>query len=130
MSRFQVWYNNIQFREYILGVKFEKIKIKEENSSPNSEESESMPVLKFESSECLGANLQMMFTLMKESVRKSIDPNFFIRAIGLDENMQQVSDLDLDLLAPPIFLTNLFAHQPTRTRKSSASSSSPPFRAA
>ena len=50
-----------------------------------------MPVLKFESNECLGANLQMMFTLMKESVRKSIDPNFFIRAIGLDENMQQVS---------------------------------------
>ena len=49
-----------------------------------------MPSLKFESNECLGANLQMMFTLMKESVRKSIDPNFFIRAIGLDENMQQV----------------------------------------
>jgi hypothetical protein len=36
-----------------------------------------------------------MFTLMKESIRKSIDPNFFIKFCGLDENMQQVSKIQL-----------------------------------
>jgi hypothetical protein len=52
---------------------------------------DALPLLKLKNSnECLAANLQLIFTLMKESIRKSIDPNFFIKALGLDENMQQV----------------------------------------
>ena len=49
-----------------------------------------MPSLKIKQTDCVATNLQLIFTLMKESIRKSIDPNFFIKALGLDENMQQV----------------------------------------
>lgn len=40
--------------------------------------------------ECLATNLQLLFTLMKETVRKSINPEFFVKAIGLDASEQQV----------------------------------------
>lgn len=88
------------FREHILQAKFEKIRLRDDESTDDS--SDAMPSLNVEYNECLGANLQMMFALMKESVRKSIDPNFFIRAIGLDENMQQVLiDLLLSFFCNP-----------------------------
>jgi hypothetical protein len=35
-------------------------------------------------------NLQLIFTLMKETIRKSIDPGFFVKTMGLDETIQQV----------------------------------------
>lgn len=53
--------------------------------------SRKMREFRIESNECMATNLQLMFTLMKETVRKSIDPSFFIKALGLDENIQQVS---------------------------------------
>lgn len=46
---------------------------------------------KVKPSECLATNLQLVFTLMKESIRKSINPGFFIKAIGLDATEQQVN---------------------------------------
>ncbi len=51
---------------------------------------EKLPDLKFNPSNSITFNLQLIFNLLKESIRKSIDPNFFIKALGLDENMQQV----------------------------------------
>jgi hypothetical protein len=60
-------------------------------AAANGDDSEAIPELKITSIECLGANLQLMFTLMKESIRRSIDPSFLIKAIGLDKNIQQVS---------------------------------------
>jgi hypothetical protein len=62
----------------------------ENNKNIASSEVEEIPEFKINSIECLGANLQLMFTLMKESIRKSIDPSFLIKAIGLDKNIQQV----------------------------------------
>jgi len=90
----QVWYNNVIFREYILQAPFETSPselVESENGSV--EFTESMPVLKLKATDCIGKSLQIVFTFMKESRRKSIDPNFFIKALGLDENMQQVSEL-------------------------------------
>jgi len=52
---------------------------------------DNMPTLKLKVTNCIGKSLQILFALMKESKRRSIDPNFFIKALGLDENMQQVS---------------------------------------
>lgn len=63
----------------------------------SSEVSEKMPVLNLRTPDSIGKSLQIVFALMKESVRKSIDPNFFIKALGLDENMQQVSKLKFAL---------------------------------
>jgi hypothetical protein len=53
--------------------------------------------LKISASDCIATNLQFMFTLMKETIRKSIDPNFFIKFCGLDENMQQVKNNSTEL---------------------------------
>ena len=66
-------------------MEFEKVELNQK-----SIESENLPEFEIKPVECLGANLQLMFTLMKESIRKSIDPSFLIHAIGLDQNIQQV----------------------------------------
>lgn len=55
--------------------------------SPTSEDDLEFRV---KSHECLATNLQLLFTLMKETVRKSINPAFFVKAIGLDTSEQQV----------------------------------------
>ena len=64
------------------------------NGLPHSQSqtAEILPEFQIKPIECLGTNLQLTFTLMKESIRRSIDPSFFIKAIGLDENIQQVSN--------------------------------------
>jgi hypothetical protein len=87
-----VWFNNIIFREYILQIPFEKLsQIKSEDKIKNEVESliDEIPNFQVEHT-CIAVNSQLMFSLMKESIRKSLDPNFFIKALGLDENMQQV----------------------------------------
>lgn len=82
----QVWYNNVIFREYILQAPFEKINAEYSKETPSDD---TLPQLNLKSIDCIGKSLQIVFTLMKESQRKSIDPNFFIKTLGLDENMQQ-----------------------------------------
>lgn len=57
------------------------------SSSPPS--SQSIPEFVIEPLECLGASFQLIFTLMKETIRKSIDTSFFIQSIGLDQHVQQ-----------------------------------------
>lgn len=92
----QVWYNNVIFREYILQAPFEKVLDREggeqveQEQGATADEMEKVPAFKLKPIDCIGKCLQIVFTLMKESTRKSIDPNFFIKALGLDENMQQV----------------------------------------
>ncbi|CAF0845967.1 unnamed protein product, partial [Brachionus calyciflorus] len=86
----QVWFNNVFFRESILGLKFQKVDLEEDYVEKNlTNTSDKLPELKLKSNDCLATNLQMIFTLMKDTVRKSIDPGFFVKALGLDENMQQ-----------------------------------------
>lgn len=67
------------------------IQIEDSSKEKSSEDEEKIPSFKIVSSKCIAFNLQLIFYLLKESVRKSIDPNFFIKALGLDENMQQVT---------------------------------------
>lgn len=95
----QVWYNNVIFREYILQAPFEKVlpQLDEQGEEVEQKklvegktnEMEKVPAFKLKPIDCIGKCLQIVFALMKESTRKSIDPNFFIKALGLDENMQQ-----------------------------------------
>jgi translation initiation factor 2 beta subunit (eIF-2beta)/eIF-5 len=56
----------------------------------SADSEETIPQFKITSMECLGANLQLVFNIMRESIRKSLDPSFLINAIGLDQNIQQV----------------------------------------
>ena len=86
----QVWYNNVFFREYILQAPFEPVNANDNDVNGAENVLETMPVFKINDVDCLGKCLQIVFALMKESKRKSIDTNFFIKALGLDENMQQV----------------------------------------
>jgi len=53
---------------------------------------EIIPKFQVDKFECIAKNLQLIFSLMKESIRRSLDPEFFIKALGLDENMQQVKE--------------------------------------
>jgi len=88
-----VWFNNIIFREYILQIPFEKLsQIKSEDKIKTEVENllDEIPSFQVDQHTCIAVNSQLMFSLMKESIRKSLDPNFFIKALGLDENMQQV----------------------------------------
>lgn len=64
---------------------FEKAKMIKMNGDESS-----MPELVIEPLECLGSSFQLIFTLMKETIRKSIDTSFFIQSIGLDQHIQQV----------------------------------------
>ena len=94
-----MWFNNVVFREYILQAAFD-IEQPESSAAKAINEadilSEVVPLFHpGKPNDCLGINLQLVFSLMKESIRKSIDPNFFIKALGLDENMQQVYKLFL-----------------------------------
>jgi ubiquitin carboxyl-terminal hydrolase 48 len=90
----QVWFNNPFFRETILKIHFELSKHENgsrEEKSDDVIEVDAMPELRLTPDENLAANLKMIFLLLKYSTRKSIDPNFFIKALNLDENMQQVN---------------------------------------
>ena len=51
---------------------------------------EDIPTFQVDKNKCIALNTQLIFSLMKDSIRKSLDPNFFIKALGLDEHMQQV----------------------------------------
>jgi ubiquitin carboxyl-terminal hydrolase 48 len=87
----QVWFNNLFFRENILAIKFDKMELLDpENAELTPPKGQQLAEFKVKPSECLATNLQLVFTLMKESIRKSINPGFFIKAIGLDASEQQV----------------------------------------
>jgi hypothetical protein len=112
LNRKKVWYSNVYFREKILKLKFDKFKILESQNeidddfNPSEEKLNSLlndtnnidtitnmlPKLKIKTTDCIGANLQMIFTLMKNTLRRSIDIKFFINTLGLDSDMQQVTD--------------------------------------
>lgn len=98
----QVWFNNVFFRESILGIQFDKIELDDKYANEENFMSDQMPEFRTKSNECLATNFQLIFTLMKETIRKSIDPSFFIKALGLDENIQQVK-LVLSLLLKRFF---------------------------
>lgn len=66
-----------------------------------------MPELRLKSNDCLATNLQLVFSLMKETIRKSIDPSFFIKALGLDEHIQQVRTFELKRKIKKIMLKYL-----------------------
>ena len=96
----QVWFNNPFFRDTILHLNFDNSFQLQETAQKESDTSllsksqqqkEPIPELKLVPNDDLAANLKMIFLLLKYSHRKSIDPNFFIKALDLDENMQQVT---------------------------------------
>ena len=87
----KVWFNNYFFRDRILALKLKKLELEDNYVEDNlSNKSSKMPELSLKSNECLVSNLQMLFTLLNETIRKSIDPSFFVKALGLDQNIQQV----------------------------------------
>lgn len=102
----KVWFNNVFFREYILQIPFDKLefstvatttKIEVKNAELKDDQIiedtfEIIPKFQVDKFECIAKNLQLIFSLMKESIRRSLDPEFFIKALGLDENMQQVKE--------------------------------------
>lgn len=85
----KVWFNNIFFRENILGIKFEQMQLDYDEENLENK-SETMREFRVKPSQCLATNLQLIFSLMKDTIRKSINPEFFIKAIGLDASEQQV----------------------------------------
>ena len=84
----QIPFDKFEFSTAVVPVKKTETKPKDDQTIEDT--FDIIPKFQVDKFECIAKNLQLLFSLMKESIRRSLDPEFFIKALGLDENMQQV----------------------------------------